>query len=287
MNPHSCSPTLTVGAGPESGAVWHERRDWFRGRFRAQPPAAMSEDEIEAHFSGMPSYYWEHLTEHDLRWGIETIHGFLEQAASPEVPATAPFVSWRQFPESNRTRLMLCTWDRRGLLAKATAAFSAVRLNILQADVFTRTDNVVLDEFSVVDADGRGVVNDARLREMMFLLEGALSEPPRFASVWACSRHKFLAPAPEFDSQITFDNDPSCVGTLVRVEAPDRLGLLYDILQCLADNGLNVTQARIDTEQGHARDTFHITDEQGGQIANPVRLESIRARLEASIALKD
>src|SRR2546426_8585680 len=34
----------------------------------------------------------------------------------------------------------------------------------------------------------------------------------------------------------------------VRVEASDRLGLLYDILQSIADSGLNITQARIETQ---------------------------------------
>lgn len=46
------------------------------------------------------------------------------------------------------------------------------------------------------------------------------------------------------------------MSTLVRVEAPDRLGLLYDILQTISDRGLNFTQARIETERRLARDLF-------------------------------
>jgi len=34
-------------------------------------------------------------------------------------------------------RLMLCTWDRPGLLAKTAAALSTVRLNIFQAVKFS------------------------------------------------------------------------------------------------------------------------------------------------------
>src|SRR5204863_6309648 len=132
-----------------------------------------------------------------------------------QVPATAPFVSWRQSHETDLARVMLCTWDRHGLVAKAAAAFSAVRLNILQADVFTRADNVVLDEFVVADARRRSAMNETRLQEMAFLLEGALSEPPRFVSVWACSRHKFLAAPSPVAPRITFDNGTSPDSTLV------------------------------------------------------------------------
>jgi len=182
---------------------------------------------------------------------------------------------------------MLCTWDRHGLLAKAVAALSAVRLNILQADVFTRADNVVLDEFSITDAEGRSAVRPAQLEEMTFLLEGALSEPPRFASIWACSRHKFLAAPSLFAPRIICDNETSPDSTLVHIEAADRLGLLYDILQAIADAGLNIKQASIETEGNLARDTVHVTDERGQKLLDKGWLESLRARLEAALTVSD
>jgi [protein-PII] uridylyltransferase len=266
---------------------WAERRDRLRAQLQRQPPAGIGGEEVEAHFSGMPAHYWERVTEGDLAWGLETIHGFLQLVTAPNVPATTPIVNWRQAPHAGGTRVMLCTWDRHGLLAKAAAAFSAVRLNILTADVFTRTDNVVLDVFCVADADTRGPATLTRLQEMNFLLEGALSEPPRFASVWACSRHKFLAPPAPFPPRIAFDNQSSPAGTTVRVEAPDRLGLLYDILQTLADGGLSVTQARIETEEDLARDVLHVTDARGQKVLDPGRLEELRRRLEAALTVRD
>src|SRR5262245_18230827 len=114
---------------------------------------------------------------------------------------------------------MHCTWDRHGLIAKAAASFSAVRLNILQADIFTRADNIVLDEFLISAGPGCGSVNEARLQEMTFLLEGSLCEPPRFASVWACSQHKLLAPLKLMVPRIRFDNEASSQCTIVQIEA--------------------------------------------------------------------
>jgi len=272
--------------GPAAGLPWQQRRDWFRACLRQQPPPHLSADEVDSHFITMPAHYWERITEPDLMWSLETIHGFLKLVASAQMPATAPIVGWRQAPKSG-TRIMLCTWDRHGLLAKAAAAFSAVKLNILQAEVFTRADNVVLDQFLVTDADTGGAVTETRLREMTFLLEGALSEPPRFASVWACSRHKFLAPPARFTPRIAFDNAASPAATLVHVEAADRIGLLYDILQALADANLNVTQARIETDRDRAHDTVHVTDDRGGKVLDPQRLETLRATLETALTVND
>jgi len=273
------------GPGPEhSGPA---RQKWFRAHLEQQPPAGLSDDEVEAHFVGMPEHYWQRVTEPDLRWGIETVHGFFAQISAPNVPPSLPFVSWRQSPGQDHTRVMLCTWDRQGLLAKAAAAFSAVRLNILQADVYTRLDNVVLDTFTITEFDGAGPARPARLEEMTFLLEGALSEPPRFASVWACSRHRFLAPPSLQPAEITFDNDASASGTLIRINAPDRLGLLYDILETLAQKGLIVNSARIETRLDHAHDVIQVTDALGRKLSEPGRLASLRCDLEAALRLTE
>ena len=176
--PHPVSSgILTARPLPERPLAGKERRDYLRARTDQVKLAKISKDEIQAHFSLMPEHYWETVSEDDLVWGLETIHGFLHLIASPQVPPTQPFLSWRQIPGSPVTRMLLCTWDRQGLLAKAAACFSAVKLDIVEADVFTRADNIVLDVFSVGNADGPSVVNQTQLREMTFLLEGALSEP--------------------------------------------------------------------------------------------------------------
>jgi [protein-PII] uridylyltransferase len=262
---------------------WSDRRDWFRSRLKQRPELKITEDELEIHFSAMPRHYWESVMEAELEWGLETVRGFLELVASPDVPATAPFISWRRIGTSGKVRVMLCTWDRHGLLAKAAAAFSAVRISIVHADVFTRADDVVLDTFTIAGADGHSAVTTSQMEQMGFLLEGALSEPPRFASVWACSRHKYLAPASRVVPEITFDNNTSPHYTVLHIETPDRLGLLYDILQAIADCGLNIKQARIETENDLARDTIHVTGASGQKVLQQNQLDSLRGRLESAL----
>jgi [protein-PII] uridylyltransferase len=274
-------------AGPEPGfdLSWQARRQWFRARLAHEPLSGGSPEEIAAHFDCMPAYYWERVNLEDLVWGLTTIRSFFKLLTAPGVSPTTPILDCRQLPHRGLTRVMLCTWDRHGLLAKAAAAFSAARLNILEADVFTRSDNVVLDVFWVADSDGRGGATPRQLEEMSFLVEGALSQPPRFASVWACLRHKYLAPPSQFPARITFDNFSSPASTLVRVEATDRLGLLYDILQAVADTDLTITQARIQTENKLAHDLLQVTDAQGGKVVDALHLEDLRRNIESALAV--
>jgi len=274
------APELLPGPAPGS---WRERCEWFRIRLLQEPPPGLNADEIESHCSAMPPHYWEKVTAGDLVWGLEAVHGFLSLVASSQTAPTAPFMQWRQTPESGCTRLLLCTWDRRGLLAKAAAAFSAMKMNILRAAVFTRSDHIVLDDFAVADADGRGLVEESRLHEASFLVEGALQEPPRFASIWACSRHKWVAPPERKPAQVRLDNHSSSKATLVHIEATDRLGLLYDVLQTVADAGLDVTEAGITTEGGRACDVIQVVDERRQKLADPARLAWLQERLELAL----
>lgn len=262
---------------------WEQRRELLGDRLKTHPLTGITPEEVQAHFQGMPARYWERISEGELVWGLETIHDFFKSLTVPDSIGSVPVVQWRAVPEQGFTKVMLCTWDRHGLLAKVASAFSAVGINIIQADVYTRADSLVLDVFRVREMEPFHVRDAARLSEMVFILDGALRQSPSFASYWACTRHKFLALPAATPPYLSFDNERSSDCTLLRVEAPDRLGLLADILQALADSGLNIAQAFIDTDEDLAQDVFQFTDVAGLKILDPAHLRFIRRRLLEAI----
>ena len=242
---------------------------------RQHPLSGIGQEELDAHFDGMPARYWERVSYAEMVWGLEVVHEFFNRLQVIDAPPTRPVVEWRHEPYGGFTKLLVCTWDRIGLLAKVAACFTAVRLNIIRAEAYTRADDVVLDVFRVCDRDQQHVREGVALEQVRFLLEGALSEPPRFASVWACESHKYL-PRPEgWAPRIQFDNESAWEYTVLRIEAADRLGLLYDVLQALASSGVNVIEASIDTTDAVANDVFLLMDGDGKQIPAG-RLPAIR-----------
>lgn len=252
-------------------------------RFRSSPPPDISDEEIEAHFKGMPARYWETVTKNELAWGLETIHSFFAKLKSWDLPGAPVVANLRHYPERGFTKVLVCTWDRLGLLAKIAATFSALRINILQADVYTRVDDLAFDVFQVSDLQKPQTIDTARLGQLMFLLEGALNEPPRFISLWASEFHKAIDHPKGLMPAVAFDTDPASEYTVLRIETADRLGLLYDVLQTLTEARVNVAQAIIKTDSNVARDTFHITDAKGGKITTPARLEQLRQTLIKAI----
>jgi len=262
---------------------WEQRRELLCDRLKTHPLTGITPEEVHAHFQGMPARYWARVSEGELVWGLETIHDFFKSLTAPDSTGSVPVARWKAAPEQGFTKVMVCTWDRHGLLAKVASAFSAVRINIIQADVYTRADSLVLDVFRVREMEPSHVRDATRLSEMVFILDGALRQSPSFASYWACTRHKFLALPAATPPFIRFDNETSPDCTILRAEAPDRLGLLADILQALADSGLNIAQAFIDTDEDLAQDVFHFTDVSGLKILDPAHLRFIRRRLLEAI----
>ncbi|MGZ8754713.1 MAG: ACT domain-containing protein, partial [Acidimicrobiia bacterium] len=66
--------------------------------------------------------------------------------------------------------------------------------------------------------------------------------------------------------------------TVIEVRAPDRIGLLTDIVEALHDEGLDVHFAKIDTMGRQARDLFHVR-----RAGAPIRMESDLAALRVRI----
>ena len=242
----------------------------------------LSAEEIDAHFECMPARYWECVTEDELVWGLQTVHRFLSRLTDSQDDGAIAVMDARHFPEQNCTKVLVSTWDRLGLLTRLAGYISALRLNVIRAEVYTRSDNIVLDVFWLCDGERRHVADTERLRQLAFLLEGGLSEPPRFVSTWAVRSHQYLPQANRIKPVVTFNNVESPDCTIVTVEASERIGLLHDMLEALSANRLNITEALIDTVGDVARDTFFVTDEHRHKITDDQQLRLIeRAIVQA------
>ena len=88
----------------------------------------------------------------------------------------------------------------------------------------------------------------------------------------------------EFPAGIAIDNKAHPTYTLIQIEAPDRVGLLYDLLTALGQEATNIVLSRISTQKGAAIDTFYITDSGSrAKITDAHRIAALQGRLRSSI----
>jgi [protein-PII] uridylyltransferase len=88
----------------------------------------------------------------------------------------------------------------------------------------------------------------------------------------------------EFPTRIAIDNKTHPTYTLVEFQAPDRIGLLYDVLSCLDRENVLVPLFRINTQAGAAIDTLYVVDGSShAKITDSQRIRIIQQYLKDTI----
>jgi [protein-PII] uridylyltransferase len=240
-------------------------------------------DEIDAHFDFMPDNYFRGSDVPEIVEHLKLFRSFVEHVSSQDEHPLASAVKWKALPEHGHSVVSFCTWERERLLAKIAGSFSVVPINILSADVFPRGDNVVLSVFRVCDTKAVAVTDRRAFELVEQTLRSALADEnfdflPLIEKAKRQSRR--LAPAIEFPTHIAMDNETHPAYTLIEIQAPDRLGLLYDILTCLDRENVSIALSRINTQDGAAIDTLYVVDRStDAKITDPHRIRTIHEHL--------
>ena len=244
------------------------------------------EDEIDAHFDFMSDNYFRAFDVPEIIRHLRLFRSFFENTAAEPDRALQPAIEWEPLPELGHSVVSFCTWDRQDLLAKIAGSFSVVPLNILSADIFARGDQAVLGIFRVCDLKERP---DAEKRDRDLVektLGNALEvETFEFGPLLEQARRSLQRKRLhelEFPTGIAIDNKAHPAYTLIQIETPDRIGLLYDLLTALGQEGVTIALSRINTQKGGAVDTFYVCDSRG-KITDSNRIAGIQHRLRAAI----
>jgi [protein-PII] uridylyltransferase len=261
-------------------------RESLQASVTAKLPADFA-GEIEAHFEFMPDNYFRASDLPKIIEHLKLFRSFLENVSSGRDFPLAPAIQWKPVPEQGHSVVIFCTWERERLLAKVAGSFSVVPLNILSADIFPRGDNVVLGVFRVCDTKSRPVTHQRDFTLVEESLRRAF-EDESFDFLPLIERAKRqshrLATGIEFPTQIVIDNRTHPVYALIEIQAPDRIGLLYDVLTCLDRENLLVPLSRINTQAGAAIDTLYVVDRSTrAKVTDPHRIRAIQQRLQNAI----
>ena len=279
-------PLLT--GGTDFIRAEEKQRELLAEEIHRSLPGNVSEEELHAHFGTMPARYFQIHSSGEITRDLVLTHRFMHLQISEHENALQPVIDWHNEPDRGYTVAKICTWDRTGLFNNITGSFSAAGLNILTAQIFTRSDGIVLDTFYVTDAKTGTLANREEREKFEELLNRVLTgEEVDFKALIA--RQKVNRPlyqsyeGDQMPTRIKFDNDTSESRTVIEVETEDRIGLLYAISQSLAELELNLSAAKIVTEKGAAIDTFYVNEQDGGKICELGRQNFIERKIRDSI----
>ena len=247
-------------------------------------PRELQLGEAQAHFGTLPPRYFLIHGAADIVADLLLTNRFMQHLLNddPEV-SLAPVIQWADEPDRGCSRVKICTWDRAGLFSKLAGSFTAAGLNILSAQIFTRTDRVALDAFDVTSSHTGLLATKEEKERFSQLLGKALVSQVDFDPLIA--KQKVANPlyqsleGDRIATEIAFDNHTSERCTVIDVETEDRVGLLYTLSQTMSELGLDISIAKISTEKGAAMDSFYVTELNGERVVSQHRQHTIEARL--------
>jgi glycine cleavage system regulatory protein len=152
----------------------------------------------------------------------------------------------RPLPDGDRFRLTVVAQDRRGFLADTTAVLATAGVSVERASVMTWPEQHLALHALTVHSDG-GI--DAGLWEQVGARMQASADTPVRILFRPSGRARVSTTGAGTGTSI------------VRVNAPDDIGLLSATCRWFADHGISIEAAGIDTTNGTANDVFLIDGE--------------------------
>ncbi|MEN5083818.1 [protein-PII] uridylyltransferase [Bosea sp. TWI1241] len=185
------------------------------------------------------------------------------------------------------TELTILAPDHPRLLAIITGACAAGGGNIVDAQIFTTSDGLVLDTIFLSRAFEQDEDEMRRGERIAAAIERALKGEIRIADLVEQRR----APPPrgqtfQLAPEVIIDNVLSARHSVLEVSGLDRPGLLYDLTTAIGKLNLNIASAHIATFGEKAVDVFYVTDLTGAKITSTGRQLVIRQALLAVFNLE-
>ena len=179
----------------------------------------------------------------------------------------------RLSPIGEGLQVLVYSPDRPNLFAQVCSFFEKISFTIVEARIYTTRHGYALDTFQVLDPSNAR----SHYRDLMNFIEHELAErlaanaPPSAPTTSRVPRQLKAFPlAPE----VTIHPDERGSACYLSLIAGDRPGLLSRVARVLADHGINVQSAKINTLGARAEDTFLIDGEALKDTKKVVRLEA-------------
>ncbi len=184
--------------------------------------------------------------------------------------------------EDSYSAVTAITHDAGFVLSNLCGVLSANDANIFDAQIFTRDDGVVIDQFRVANVVTKGRLLDEQAEKIKQDFEDVMKGRVTLEHLFEKHHRRWKRrPQPLFHPNIRVDVvfEDAQDFTIVDVYAPDTVGFLYKVTRTFSQLGLNIHFAKIATRVDGIVDSFYVLDTDGKPIRSDERKQQIKEKI--------
>ena len=197
-------------------------------------------------------------------------------------------VDTRADPALGVTEVLVHAPDHPGLFSKIAGGLALAGASIVDAKIFTLTNGMALDTFTVQSTAGEALDQPARLQRLKATVVSAVrgrvdlrGELARKSRTLPERTKAFRVPP-----RVIIHEQASKTHTVVEVNGRDRPGFLYAVTAALTRLNVQIASARVNTYGERVVDVFYIKDVFGMKINHPSKLREIKRTLTQAAAVQ-
>jgi [protein-PII] uridylyltransferase len=184
--------------------------------------------------------------------------------------------------EDSHSTVTALTHDAPFVLSNLCGVLSANDANIFDAQIFTRDDGIVIDQFRVVNVATKSRLLDEQTEKIQLDFDDVMRGNVSLEHLFEKHHRRWKRrPKPLFHPNIridvVFEDAPDY--TIIDVYAPDTVGFLYKVTRTISKLGLNIHFAKIATRVDGIVDSFYVHEQDGKPIRTDARKQEIKEKI--------
>lgn len=229
-----------------------------------------SSEAVNLLWSTLNMEYFLQNTSDQISWHTQLILSKMDK--------NAVLVEIRHASGQGCNEIFVSTGNTENVFVHSVATLDNLGLNILEARIMTTDDDLTVNSFFVLEADGSLIEEEDRHASIKQILRKNLTDDKNYADY---GQRRTPSQLKQFkqEPKIVFDQDKEHQRTLVEIHAIDYPGLLLSIGQAFEEQKVDIHNARIHTIGETANDRFYITDHNSQPITDEKRLAALEQSL--------
>jgi [protein-PII] uridylyltransferase len=216
-------------------------------------------------------------------WKAELVNDLVHRVRLVLGGADVTEVQWRLFPDAAVLEMMaggsvvmshtddsvtVVSPDRPGVFSRVAGVLALHGLGVLGAQAHSDEQGMAASLFRVSVPSHGPIEWPPVLANLERALNGQLALEARLAERAKSYRSRRRSAGVLAPPRVTFLDDASSNATVIEVRAPDQQGILHRVTKAMADVGLDIRHASVQTVGDEVLDSFYVRTSTGGKVTD-------------------